>query len=79
MLTDQTVGFYMETSCGHTDDQEEHGHPPLLYISLPAIMVSTVYICLRTAGNRQSTSERLHVRGIFKSVKALIYIYYSLK
>lgn len=55
----------METTCGHPDDQKEYGRPPLLYIYIPAIMVSTVYICVHRAGNRQSTTERLHVRDFF--------------
>lgn len=69
----------METTCGHPDDQKEYGRPPLLYIYIPAIMVSTVYICLHRAGNRQSTTERLHVRDFFYSAQALINVYYTLK
>lgn len=41
IFTDQTVVFYMETTCGHPDDQRDFGCPPLLYICIPTIMVST--------------------------------------
>lgn len=37
-FTDQTVVFYMETTCGRPDDQREFDR---LYICIPAIMVST--------------------------------------
>lgn len=37
-FTDQTVVFYMETTCGRHDDQREFDR---LYICIPAIMVST--------------------------------------
>lgn len=54
IFTDQTVVFYMETTCGQSDDQREFA----IYMPPPSCFPVTVYICLFKTG---AESQQVHV------------------